>query len=308
MPHWFSGQKTMEEHEALIVLGWCPNLIPCRRQDFDGNVPCRDRRPVLTQLVAAIADNGKAVIGVSDRMVSTGDMTLGFESPNRKAVEISKKCAVLLAGTVHEPDLIRDARDGARGKDRIREIADVFAGLHHDLRDKRIENEVLRARAGLKTFAEYHQKQQMLHESVVLDLNERIRKYDLGLEVLLLGLDDQAHILHVTSPGRWRSHDNLGYCTIGMGDRHADNVFAWYRYSSATPRKEALYIAFEAKKKAEMAGGVGQITDAIIIDDMGTHEVTAKTLQTLLEVYNDREFGPQRKTFDDRITNLELET
>jgi len=205
-------------------------------------------------------------------------------------------------------DLVRDARDRAKGKDRIREIADVFSQLHLELRNKRIEDEILWARAGIRTFDEYHRKQQMLHESVVLDLNDRIRRYDLDVQLVLVGVDDRAHIVHVTNPGMWRSYDNLGYCTIGMGDRHADNVFAWYRYSSATPLNEALYIAFEAKKKAELAGGVGPTTDAVIVKSDGICIVEESTMQTLLEVYNERELGWQSRTSDARITGLKLET
>jgi len=262
----------------------------------------------MTQLIAVICDCGRSVIGISDRMVTTGDMTLGFESPNRKADIITAKSAVLLAGTVHEPDLVRDAKQRAKGKDRIREIAEAFTDVYLELRTKRIEDEVLKARAGIKSFAEYHQKQQMLHESLVFDINDRVRRHDLGLSVILLGIDDSAHIFHISNPGTSRSFDNLGYCTVGMGDRHADNVFAWYRYCSATPLKEALYIAFEAKKKAEMAGGVGAITDALIITSDGPQIVEESTLQALLEVYNDREHGTQRKSFDRRITELKLET
>ena len=215
---------------------------------------------------------------------------------------------MLLAGTVHEPDLVRDARDRTRGKDRIREIADAFAQLYLDLREKRIEEEVLRPRAGLKSFVEFHQKQQMLHESVVFDLNDHVRRYDLGLDLLLIGIDDRAHIMHICNPGRWRSYDNLGYCTLGMGERHADNVFAWYRYSSARTVQEALYIAFEAKKKSEMAGGVGPTTDAVLVNATGVHLIEQSTLDKLLEIYNERELGGERRTFDERITQLRLET
>jgi len=93
-----------------------------------------------------------------------------------------------------------------------------------------------------------------------------------------------------------------------MGDRHADNVFAWYRYSSTTPLNEALYIAFEAKKKSEMAGGVGPMTDALIVDSNGIQFVEDSTMQTLLEIYNEREHGAQRRSFDKRITELKIET
>jgi hypothetical protein len=262
----------------------------------------------MTQLIAAIADSGKTVIGLSDRMVSTGDMTLGFESPNRKAEVIGSHSAVLMAGTVHEPDLVRDAKDRARGRDRIRDISDAFVQEYLELRHKRVEDEVLRVRAGIRSFDEFHRKQQHLHESVVFDLNERIREHDLGLQLILIGFDDRAHIFHVFNPGEARSFDSLGYCTIGMGDRHADNVFAWYRYSSSTPRPEALYIAFEAKKKSEMAGGVGSTTDALIIDEKGIELVEDETLQELLEIYNERELGTQSRSSDDKITKLKIKT
>lgn len=39
----------------------------------------------MTQLIAAICENGSNVVTASDRMVSTGDMTLAFEHPRKKA-------------------------------------------------------------------------------------------------------------------------------------------------------------------------------------------------------------------------------
>lgn len=166
----------------------------------------------------------------------------------------------------------------------------------------------MRAGVGIQSFAEYHQKQQMLHESVVFDTNDGIQKYQLGLELILIGVDDRAHISHITNPGLWRSYDNLGYCTLGMGERHADNVFAWYKYASTTPLKEALYIAFEAKKKSEMAGGIGPTTDAFIIKAEGIEVVDESTIKGLLEVYNEREFGAERRALNDRLAKLDLQT
>lgn len=54
-----------------------------------------------------------------------------------------------------------------------------------------------------------------------------------------------------------------------MGDRHATSVFAWYKYSQEFSVNDALYVAFQAKKKSEMAGGVGKTTDIILIDEEG---------------------------------------
>ena len=199
----------------------------------------------MTQLVSAIClcDNKPKVIGLTDRMLTSADMTLTFERDEPKIEVITNKSAVLTAGTLDEPDLIREAKEKARGKEHIREIAEIFKEAYQNLRTKHIVDEILNPLAGIRTFEEYHEKQKVIHDSLVFDLNERIRKYDVGLTLLLIGMDDQGgHIVQIANPGMWRSYDNLGFLCLGMGDRHADNVFAWYKYQSAIPLNDAIYI------------------------------------------------------------------
>lgn len=262
----------------------------------------------MTQLVGAICEDGEKVITVTDRMVSTADMTLTFEHPHMKAVRISDKAVVLIAGTVHEPDLIRQATEKAKGRDRILEIADELKDAFQEIREKHLVDEVLRPQAGLRSFAEWHAKQRSLHDHTVISLNEEISKYMLGLSLMLAGVDSEGHLIRIGDPGTYRSYDNLSFCCMGMGDRHADNVFAWYRYSKAFRLNDALYVAFEAKKRAEMAGGVGQATDVLIIDNKGIKQVNAETIATLEEIYNDQETRSERTEFDKRITDIKIQT
>jgi len=262
----------------------------------------------MTQLVAAICEDGRKVITVSDRMVSTGDMTLAFEQPRTKAVQVSRRAIVLTAGTIHEPDLIRQARDEAKGKDSLVEIADALKSVFQEIREKHIVDEVLRRLSGIASFAEWHSKQTGLHDQLAMILNEEVRNYRLNLSLMLAGLDSEGHIICILDPGTWRSYDNLSFCCMGMGDRHADNVFAWYQYSRAFSLNHTLYIAFEAKKRAEMAGGVGQSTDIVIIDAAGIQKVAAETVDFLGEIYNDREAKAQGTGFDQRITELEVQS
>lgn len=261
----------------------------------------------MTQLIGAICENGKKVIALSDRMVSTGDMTLAFEHPRMKAVAISQRSVVMTAGTVHEPDLLRQAKERAKGKDRIIEIADVLKEVYQEFREEHVVDEVLRPLAGIKSFAEWHGKQRSLHDGLVMDLNQGIATYRLGLSLLLAGVDKIGHLIRIDDPGIYRSFDNLSYCCIGMGDRHADNVFAWYKYSSTFPLTEALYIGFEAKKRAEMAGGVGRSTDILLIDESSIKEISPDTIKILEEVYHDRESRSERAGFDERITELKIQ-
>jgi hypothetical protein len=261
----------------------------------------------MTQLIAALCDGGKTAIAVSDRMVSSSDMTLGFEAPDAKSEVISNNFVVLVAGTIHEPDLVRDVQQKAKGKDSFREIADVLKDLYQQLRTKRIEDEILRARWGIETINEFHKKQRMLLEGLVIETQERIADYDIGVQMVIAGVDDRAHIGIVGNPGVWRSYDSLGWCVTGMGDRHAENVFAWYRFSRATPLNQALFITYEAKRKSEMAGGVGKGTDMLVIKADGIHEVNEKTLTALEAIYEERESGSQRKEFDKKISEFQPE-
>jgi len=265
----------------------------------------------MTQLVSAICHCGgnPTVIGITDRMLSSADMTLTFERDEPKIDIITNKTAVLTAGTLDEPDLIRDVRERARGKEHVREIAELFKEAYQQLRTKHIEDEILNPLAGLRSFGEYHEKQRTLHDALIMDLNERIRKYNVGLSLLLIGIDEQGgHIVHVDNPGIWRGLDNVGFLCLGMGDRHADNVFAWYKHTTSVPLNDAIYITFEAKKKAEAAGGVGQATDMIIIDKDGIRMVEQQTIIELEGIYHEREITRERRGFDKRITELKVAT
>lgn len=262
----------------------------------------------MTQLVGAICEHGTKVITISDRMVSTGDMTLSFEHPRLKAFAVTEQSVVLTAGTVHEPDLLREAREKSKGRERIIDIANVIVEIYQEIRESHMIDEVLRPRLGISEMDNWHQKQRMLHDGIVIDVDNEIQRYGLGLHLLLAGIDDKSHLIRIRDPGIYRSYDNLAYCTIGMGERHADNVFAWYKYSSEFPLNDAIYIAFEAKKRSEMAGGVGIATDVIVIDEGGIKKLNDDTVANLEKIYNEREKDRQRTGFDKRITELEIVT
>jgi len=259
----------------------------------------------MTQLIAAICDGGQTVLTVSDRMISTGDMTLTFEPDRSKAIPIAPNAVLLTSGTMHEPDLIDDARQLIRGKDRIRDIADVLKEQYQNIRERRIEDELLRPFAGIKSFAEYHQKQATLHEGVLMELNARIADFALGLTLLLAGYDGQGHVMVIEDPGIWTSWDMVAHAYAGMGNRHVEGVFAWYRYTRAFKLNEALWVAFEAKKRAEAAGGVGKMTDAFVVNRDGIVRISAATIKELDDIYDERENGGQRN-FDRRVTELSI--
>jgi 20S proteasome alpha/beta subunit len=190
-------------------------------------LPCEEEKTV-TQLVGAICEDGKKVITVSDRMVSSGDMTLAWEQPREKAIQLTDKAVVLTAGTVHEPDLLRKARDRAKGREVILEVAEILQEVYQEVREKTVVDTVLRPKAGIKSFDEWHEKQAKLHFSIIEEIQHGITQCHIGSSLLLAGMDTEGHLIMIEDPGRYRSWDLMSFCCMGMGDRHADNVFAWY--------------------------------------------------------------------------------
>lgn len=264
------------------------------------------REKSLTQLVAVLCEDGKKIVTASDRMVSTGDMTLAFEQSRIKAFKMSDKSVVLTAGTIHEPDLIREARSEARGTDSILELARILKNKYQEMRDLRIIDYVLRP-VGIRDFNEWHQKQRMFHDGIVMDVSGELSKFRLGLELLLCGVDGGGgHLFNIHDPGGYMSFDNLSYCCAGIGNRHAEAVLAWYSYSRDFPLQEALYIAYEAKRRAEMAGGVGRDTDLLSIGEEGVQRINTSTIESLEAIYADREKGARRSGFDRRISEVEV--
>ena len=60
-------------------------------------------------------------------------------------------------------------------------------------------------------------------------------------------------------------YDFIGYATIGGGARHANAHFLTAGHAWYTPLPEALWNTYLAKKRAEVAPGVGETTDLYMI-------------------------------------------
>lgn len=246
-----------------------------------------DRGATVTQLIGVLCEDRTKVILMSDRMVTTANGSLAFEH-EPKCAYVASNALVLTAGTIHEPELITNTQAEIKGRGSLIEIAESLAKNYRGIRRKRVEHEVLEE-MGILSFDDFYNKQGSLHEHMVLELSTKIEKYDLGVHLMLGGVDEKSHLYRITEPGTYRSFDELGFCCIGSGDRHAEPVFAFYGFSLTLSVAEALQIAFEAKKRAEMAGGVGKETDAWIIEKEGIYEINPETIKHLGESHAKQE-------------------
>jgi len=264
----------------------------------------------LTQLIAAICERRSKAIALSDRMITTQDLSLAFEHESPKIDKITDNCVAMTAGSalVHEP-IFKEVRSKfkERPKSSIYEIAKVMKSEYQNLRTEMMNDEIFRRR-GI-SIEYFYRNQGILHDATVMELNRRMDEFDLDLHIVLVGVDNEgAHIICIYDPGTIMPFDALGFCCVGTGRRHADTTFAYRRYTPIFSLKKALYIAYEAKKRSEMAGGVGQMTDIAVIDENGVRMLSEKNIKELDELYQNME---QKATYgteiDKAVEGIELE-
>jgi hypothetical protein len=104
-------------------------------------------------------------------------------------------------------------------------------------------------------------------DRLVREVTDFCLNVDESVHVIIGGhdLDGTAHIWTVQDDVPW-CNDVEGFATIGMGADHADAQLRFAGYTRFATRQEALIMAYLAKRRAEIAPGVGKFTDLIMRD------------------------------------------
>ena len=265
----------------------------------------------MTICIGVLCDNRRKAIAVSDRMLTSFDQTLAFEHDEPKIVQLFDNCVTVTAGqaTLHQPIFQAVCSEIRESKPRISDVAKKIKNKYQESR-RRFMNDFIFSRRGL-TIEQFYQSQNSLDEGTIIELNTEMDEFDLELVIIVLGVDENsvAHIYSINNPGFSVPHDPLGFCSIGTGIRHADPIFAYRRFTPSFPLKRAIYVAYEAKKKAELAGGVGPTTDIAIVSDNkeGSKFLSQKIINQLDDIHQEMESKTQYgKEIDEVLKNLRI--
>lgn len=228
----------------------------------------------MTQLIGALCCQSTEVVMLSDRQVERAGLT--FER-GPKGIEIAKMAVALTAGTAHEPTVVDSVREKYLTSSPVPNMAILikeFIDNFHEVRLTKITNEILRPR-GFISLDDFYNKQKFLHESLAIDVNSAIEVYKLGLLILLGCVDAKgAHLSYIADPGTERNFDSIGFFCPGMGKEQAESTFVMYNFSPDMSLEETLRIAYLAKERGRMAGGVGLQTDGWIINKEGVNAIS----------------------------------
>lgn len=241
----------------------------------------------MTVCIAALCrtnDQPCAVVA-TDRMVTQPGF-MEFEHTGSKMIELTRRAAVMVAGsTLDGMRLVTDAA----ATDLFEDIADIAAelGCRYAVARTGRTAQILGTH-GL-TFESFHQMHGSLNPQAVMTLEGALEAFDLGVELLLAGVDGSgAHIHTNGNPGGGNQrHDPIGWAAIGIGAPHVVTSMAALGHSASEEYKQTLFKVYASKRAAEVAPGVGRETEMALISAEGIKRLGSAVLERLALIYDD---------------------
>lgn len=243
----------------------------------------------MTVCIAALADNGKSIVLASDKMISKQMPPIEYEHDVKKIVKVSNNFYVLMAGTINNAeDIINRGRDKIKPHHTPLEKFDLFKKAYSDFRDEKIIDVILRAQ-GFHSIKDFQSQQQTLNREVATSIQNIIGNANLQTVLILVALDKQeCHLRVLTNPGELINP--LEYATTGTGEMHATQSLIGAKYKKSEDLDAATYLVYEAKKRAEVAPGVGSLTEMIVLShnesEISERVLIEEDFTKLSEVYD----------------------
>lgn len=223
----------------------------------------------MTICIAALYGNGAGCVLISDQM-TTAHFPIGYEFETdevEKIVRIDDDVCVyaLISGDVlFANEVIEQARRQIN-IDNIKEtpgIAEAIRNAYQQIRIMHIIRNELEPR-GLDINT-YFDRQQSLLAPLVQMIDNAFRGFNPKVGFIVAGKDESsAHIFTVINPGDLTCNDAIGYVAIGTGAPHAIYSLIEANYKKSLDKEKVEGLLKAAKKRSEVAPGVGKATKSI---------------------------------------------
>lgn len=226
----------------------------------------------MTVCIAALYDNGAGVILSSDRMV-TAHIPIGYEfeyDEHTKIVKLAGSHSVyaLVAGDVLRGyEILKVAQTEMTQREGgviASEAAEIVRRCYQQVRLNCIAHWELEPR-GLD-LSSYYGRQQQLSPQIVQMIDQAMCSTNLGVEMLIAGPNGDTHTIHtVLNPGATHDNSAIGHGAVGSGAPHALYSLIEDSYTASLGLEKVTELVEKAKKRSEVAPGVGRETTTLVI-------------------------------------------
>jgi hypothetical protein len=248
----------------------------------------------VTVCVAAICQGavGPVIFGASDRMITAGDIQ--FEPQQTKVYPLTNSIIAQVAGDASiQAQIMRkvstDVNKRIEAKPTewwdVRDVAELYRHYYEELRSVLVEHDILVPL--LLDRNTWLIKQREMNSELVIKIATELMNYEWEkTAVIFSGIDPSGAHIYVVRDGTISCHDSVGFAAIGAGEWHADSQMMFARHSRFKPIPETLLLVYSAKRRAEVAPGVGKGTDMFAIGpSLGSFAPITEEIEGLEKIY-----------------------
>lgn len=256
----------------------------------------------MTVCVGAICEVGKCAVVAADRMVTFGPpMMLTTQPPAFSKIQrVTEQVALLFAGSVPDGEaIVGQARAivALQPGQTMGSVADLIKNAYAALKKKRVEEVILAPMLG----TDFQGFQTLIGSTAASQLLAQVlgmvMQHNLGLDLMVAGLDSTgAQLFIVAHPGQVVPMNSTGFAAVGSGGLHASVRMSLGQHTPSASLVDTIYNVYEAKKAAEVAPGVGNLTDMSILKDGRTIEVSSALFKVLDEIHKERPLPSAEET------------
>jgi hypothetical protein len=238
------------------------------------------------------------ILCISDRMLTSPTLNIEFEQAMKKMYHFDNgtNTTALLAGDTSTQIMLCDrTRVTLAPESPVADVAASYALEYARLRQERNERKHLTP-LGLTTDT-FAGATGAMSPVLAMQLANDLRWAELGCEALICGTDRfGAHIFVVKDPGLVDCADSVGFASIGIGSPHAETILMDAGYTRNALLSNALLLLYTAKRRAEVAPGVGRETDiAVVSSDRPAPVFVGSAIQNQLEAIYARQKRAEAK-------------
>jgi len=234
--------------------------------------------------VCAAAITKSTVVAASDRMLTSGTGDIEFEPSIAKLHKLQDNVCIMIAGDITlQTDILYRVPETLPTVPGIswsvKEVAEAYYRAFQESRMKICERAILHP-LGLDSAADLYLKGDLGTRLASDMLNYKVPH----IEAIIAGYDTSGpHIYQVSNNGV-TCQDWVGFASIGAGCGHANSQFMFAGHNRNCAIPETLMLVYSAKKRAEVAPGVGSATDMFFIDPPGKYYEVGEHVLNRLEL------------------------
>jgi hypothetical protein len=248
----------------------------------------------VTVCIAARA--GQVIFGASDRMLTSGDVQ--FEpSAGTKIYMLSNSMFMMTAGDAAlqaeitagvQREVLAKIHSDPNKWVMVQDAAEFYVAQYNAIRNKRADSAILSPLH--LSGASFISNQKSMTEQLISHISRELLNFSMPhVAAIVAGADADGPHIYMIDQGETNALeancvDNVGFAAIGIGRRHASSQFMFARHAWNTPVADTLLLTYHAKKKSEVAPGVGIGTDMVMVDGLGGLTVINARVMEKLEV------------------------